>query len=101
MRFLSDENIAHSVVRDLREAGFDVRDVKEEKQKKRSKRREAKEEKQKKRSKRREAKEEKQKKRSKRREAIYGLSDRKIIDLAVKEERIISTHGKYISAVVL
>ena len=45
MRFLSDENIAHSVVRDLREAGFDVRDVKEEKQKKRSKRREAKEEK--------------------------------------------------------
>ena len=56
MKFLSDENIARSVIRDLRNAGFDVKDIKEEK--------------------------------------LYGLSDRKIVDLALDEERIIITHDR-------
>lgn len=30
MKFLTDENIAISVVKDLRKAGFDVKDIKEE-----------------------------------------------------------------------
>ncbi len=31
MKFLTDENVATSVVSDLRNAGFDLKDIKEEK----------------------------------------------------------------------
>lgn len=56
MKFLTDENIATSVVRKLRRENFDVKDVKEEK--------------------------------------LYGLSDRKIIEMAIEEDRIIITHDR-------
>jgi len=56
MRFLADENVASSVVENLRNAGHDVKDVKEEK--------------------------------------LYGIADREILQLAVKEGRIIVTHDK-------
>ena len=56
MKFLTDENIASSVLKSLRNENFDVKDIKEE--------------------------------------GLYGISDRKIIDIAFKEERIIITHDK-------
>jgi predicted nuclease of predicted toxin-antitoxin system len=56
MKFLTDENIAGSVVRFLRKEGFDVKDIKEEK--------------------------------------LHGSSDKKLIDIAHAEERIIITRDK-------
>ena len=56
MKFLTDENIATSVVYALRHAGFDVKDIKEEK--------------------------------------LFGVSDKEILQLASKENRIIITHDK-------
>ncbi len=56
MKFLTDENIARSLVKNLRKEGHDVKDIKEEK--------------------------------------LYGMSDRKIIDIAFKEDRIIITHDR-------
>ncbi len=56
MKFLTDENIAISVVKAIRVAGFDVKDVKEEK--------------------------------------LYAASDKELLTLANKENRIIITHDK-------
>ena len=56
MNFLTDENIATSVVHALRNAGFDVRDIKEEK--------------------------------------LQGIPDKEIVDLALREKRVIITHDK-------
>jgi len=56
MKFLTDENIATSVLKNLRNEGYDTKDIKEEK--------------------------------------LYGLGDRKIIDIALEENRIIITHDK-------
>ena len=56
MKFLTDENVAVSVVGFLRQEGFDVKDVKEE--------------------------------------LLHGSPDRKIFELAKKEDRIILTHDK-------
>ena len=56
MKFLTDENIAISVVNFLRAKGFDVKDIKEEK--------------------------------------LFGLADRKILELAINEERVVLTHDK-------
>ncbi len=56
MKFLTDENVALSVIRALRQASFDVRDIKEE--------------------------------------GFYGLSDQKICQFALDEDRVIITHDK-------
>jgi len=56
MKFLTDENIAASVVHALRDAGFDVKDVKEEQ--------------------------------------LYGVSDKEVLQLASREDRVIITHDK-------
>lgn len=56
MKFLTDENVAVSVVQTLRIAGYDVKDIKKEK--------------------------------------LCGTSDRKILELASKENRILITHDK-------
>src|SRR3989344_1273193 len=56
MKFLTDENIATSVVHALRNAEFDVKDIKEER--------------------------------------LQGTSDEEILDLALREKRIIITHDK-------
>lgn len=56
MKFFTDENVATSVIHALRKAGFDVKDVKEEK--------------------------------------LQGTSDKRIVEIAYSENRIIITHDK-------
>ena len=56
VEFITDENIAKSVVKGLRKEGFNVKDIKEEK--------------------------------------LYGMSDKTIIEMAIKENRVIITHDK-------
>ena len=56
MKFLTDENIASHVVLKLRQANYDVKDVKEE--------------------------------------ALRGLSDKKLLELSYKEERVLLSHDK-------
>jgi len=62
MKFLTDENIAVSVMRDIRNEGFDVKDIKEER--------------------------------------LHSSSDRKIMQIAFEEDRIIITHDKNFSNVI-
>lgn len=56
MKFLTDENIAASVIQALKKEGFDIKDIKEQ--------------------------------------SLQGTTDKKIIQLADKENRIIITHDK-------
>lgn len=56
LKFLTDENIARSVFNALRDKGFDVFDIKEER--------------------------------------LYGINDKKILNLACRQNRIIVTHDK-------
>ncbi|MBI2056832.1 DUF5615 family PIN-like protein [Candidatus Pacearchaeota archaeon] len=63
MKFLADENIASSVVQELRNQGFDVKDVKEG--------------------------------------DLRGATDRTLIRIADKEERIIITHDKNFGNVLI
>ena len=62
MKFLADENIASSVVQELRNRGFDVKDIKEDN--------------------------------------LRGATDRILIRIADKEERIIITHDKNFGGVL-
>ncbi len=63
MKFLTDENIATSVVHALRNAEFDVKDIKEEK--------------------------------------LQGTTDKEILDLALREKRVIITHDKDYAELVI
>ena len=63
MKFLADENIASSVVKELHNRGFDVKDIKEDN--------------------------------------LRGATDRTLIRIADKEERIIITHDKNFSNVLI
>ena len=56
LRFLTDENIAKSLVKALRNKGHDVKDIKEEK--------------------------------------LFGAPDKEIVNISMKEDRVILTHDK-------
>lgn len=63
MKFLTDENIAKTVLQALRAAQYDVLDVKEQK--------------------------------------LFGAPDKQLLNLAVKENRVIITHDKDFASILL